>query len=365
MRILVVMNATEVRLGGGIIKVILNLKKGFKSKKEFIFDYAINEQHNSGIREMLQDENTIFYQLPNKEKNFGGYVKSLYGICKRGKYDVIHIHGSSNTMAVELICAYFAEIPIRIVHSHNSQCSHPIINTLAAPAMRLRTDALACSDAAGEWLFGAGNFKVLHNAFDIEEFTYDETIRKVERKKLKGCRENTLVIGMVGNLTEQKNPLFAIDILHNLQNSNVIMVYIGDGDLKESLLCKAQDYGLERQVIFLGVCSDVARKLQAIDVFLFPSKYEGLGIAILEAQIAGCKCIASDRVPFETKYAENTVYISLSKLENWIYEIKQLDNRDLNTITRKRRCSEVLSKIKENYSIDDVVEQLCLIYLRK
>lgn len=363
MRILVVMNASEVRLGGGIIKVIINLKKGFRNKKEFSFDYAINEQANSKIHEILYDDNSRFYQLPNKKKHFFAYVKKLYCICKNGKYDAVHIHGSSNTMAIELLCAYFSKIPKRIVHSHNSQCSHPLASKILEPVMLLRTDALACSKIAGEWLFGADNFEVLHNAFETNEFVYNEAIRKEERKKLRGCNGGTLIIGMVGNLTNQKNPLYALDILHNLQNSNAMMIYVGDGDLKESIVNKVHEYALEKQVLFLGVCTDVARKLQAMDVFLFPSKFEGLGISILEAQIAGCKCIASDRVPMETKYSEDTKYLSLSNIKKWTEEIKQLQDGG-SSVDRRRKSLETLKKITEDYSLDKTVEQLAAIYLK-
>lgn len=363
MRILVVMNASEVRLGGGIIKVIINLKKGFQNKKEFLFDYAINEQLNSGVHDILQDDNSTFYQLPNKKIHFWAYVKCLYHICRNGKYDAVHIHGSSNTMAVELLCAYFAGIPKRIVHSHNSQCSHPLASSILSPVMLLRTNALACSKIAGEWLFGADNFEVLHNAFETDEFAYNETERKSEREKLNGCNSGTLVIGMVGNLTNQKNPLFALEILRNLQNPNAMMVYVGDGDLKESMINKVHDYALEKQVLFLGVCTDVARKLQAMDVFLFPSMFEGLGISILEAQIAGCKCIASDRVPVETKYSEDTRYLSLSNIKKWTEEIRQFQDECLSSVDRRRKSLETLKKIKEDYSLDKAVEQLAAIYL--
>lgn len=363
MRILVVMNASEVRLGGGIIKVIINLKKGFQNKKEFIFDYAINEQLGSGVHDILQDDNSTFYQLPNKKKHFGAYVKRLYNICRNGKYDAVHIHGSSNTMAIELLCAYFARIPKRIVHSHNSQCHHPLASALLSPVMLLRTNALACSKIAGDWLFGADNFTVIHNAFETDEFVYNETARKSEREKLRGCNSGTLVIGMVGNLTNQKNPLFALEVLRNLHDPNAMMVYVGDGDLRESMINKVHDYALEKQVLFLGVCTDVSKKLQAMDVFLFPSMFEGLGISILEAQIAGCKCIASDRVPVETKYSEETRYLSLSNIKNWTEEIRQFQDEGLSSLDRRRKSLETLKKIEEDYSLGKAVEQLAAIYL--
>ena len=266
-------------------------------------------------------------------------------------------------MAIELLCAYFARIPRRIVHSHNSQCSYPLASALLSPVMLLRTDALACSKIAGEWLFGVDNFTVLHNAFETDEFVYNETTRKSEREKLSRCNSGTLVIGMVGNLTNQKNPLFALEILRNLQDPNAIMVYVGDGDLRESTINKVHYYALEKQVLFLGVCTDVARKLHVMDVFLFPSMFEGLGISILEAQIAGCKCIASDRVPVETKYSEETRYLSLSNIRNWTEEVRQFQDEGLSSVDRRRKSLEALKNIKKDYSLDKAVEQLAAVYL--
>lgn len=102
-----------------------------------------------------------------------------------------------------------------------------------------------------------------------------------------------------------------------------------------------------------------------MDVFLFPSKFEGLGISILEAQIAGCKCIASDRVPMETKYSEDTKYLSLSNIKKWTEEIMQLQNEGMSSKDRRRKSLEALKKITEDYSLDKTVEQLAAIYLKQ
>ena len=360
MKILVIMNAKEVRLGGGIIQVILNIKKGFKQDKSFQFDYAINTQYGSGIEKLLADDASKFYRLPNKSDNLIGYCYKLTKICKQGEYDAIHVHGSSSTMALELFCAYIAGIRKRIAHSHNSQCSHPRLNKVFNPLLNyLSTDKLACSRIAGEWLFGKDNFTVIHNAFEVDKFKFNEVQRQKQRELL-GIKDNQLVLGMVGNLNEQKNPEFALELFRKLsEQRDAVLVYVGDGPLRNHLEERKKEYGLEDKVIIAGVCNDVEKKLQMIDVFLFPSKFEGLGISILEAQIAGCYCLASTNVPKETKYANDIEYLNIDTVDNWLAPILSYKKND---IEREQQSNITLGRIIEDYDINKEVNKLIEIY---
>lgn len=365
MKILVVMNASDVRLGGGIIQVIINLKEGLRHNKSFKFDYAINIQKNSKIDGLLEDDESKFFVLPNKKKGVVEYMKALHDICIKGKYDAIHVHGSSSTMALELFIAYICGIKKRIAHSHNSQCSHPKLNGFLNHFLRmLSTDNVACSRIAGEWLFGVDNFTILHNAFEINKFAYCAELRK-EQRDLEKLSDDTIVLGMIGNLNEQKNPFFALELMDTLVKHNkCILIYIGDGPLREKLEQKSNEMGLDNKVIFSGVCNNVFEKIQMIDIFLFPSLYEGLGISILEAQISGCCCVASTNVPKETKYSDDTSYIELSEKEKWIETIKVYSKLCNDKKLRKQRSDETIKRISNDYSLDKEVVRLEKIYQR-
>lgn len=363
-KVLVVMNAKEVRLGGGIINVILNYKNGFKGSKDYRFDYAINLSANSGIEQMLIDGGSEFFQLPNKSKSFGTYVLQLIKICRTGNYDVIHVHGSSSTMSLELLCAKIANIPNRVAHSHNSRCQHPILNKILNPfLMKLSTNRVACSYLAGEWLFGAANFEVVHNAFDIDKFAYDCQMQ-INEKNLQGINQDCLSFAMVGNLVDQKNPEFALMMLNEIsQRVNFKMFFIGDGPLKNKLLKMVEEMKLEKQVEFLGVCDDIQNKLQMIDVFLMPSIYEGLGISALEAQASGCICLLSENIPEETRFSQYTKYLSISDCGEWIEAIDEICSNDLLSVSsRQQRSLDARIELKKKYSIENAIKQLERIY---
>lgn len=360
MKILVVMNAKEVRLGGGIIQVIMNLKTAFKQVDEFQFDYAINAQSDSGLESLLRDGKSKFFDLPNKSNNLIGYCCKLIKICKQGKYDAIHVHGSSSTMVLELFCAYLAGIKKRIAHSHNSQCSHPKINKIFNPFLKcLSTDKLACSKIAGEWLFGKNNFAVIHNAFDIDKYKFNMKHRQ-EQRKSRAISNNQLVLGMVGNLNEQKNPMFSLELFGEVsKHIDSRLIYIGDGPLREELIKRANELGIQDKVVLEGVRNDVWNELQMVDVFLFPSKFEGLGISILEAQIAGCYCLASINVPKETRYADDTKYLHIDKIDCWLECILNYKKDD----TKRKMMSDItLNRIAEDYDLDREMNKLIRIY---
>ena len=353
MRILVVMNASEVRLGGGIINVIINIKKGFLNKKEFSFDYAINEQTGSGIHEILQDSDSRFYQLPNKKKHFLTYVKRLYRICKSGKYDAVHIHGSSNTMAVELLCAYFAKIKKRIVHSHNSQCSHPIISKLLSPVMLLRTDALACSKVAGDWLFGENNFDILTNGIDTDKYKYNAESRKRYRDSF-DINEDITAFVCIGNLVEQKNQEFLLPIMNELDEKKHLFI-IGAGENREKLEQSIKNMRLSNKITMFSYRNDIPECLQAFDCLLMPSKWEGLPVVLVEAQTAGLPCIVSNYVSDEAMIVPHLFKKVGLNQDDWIENMKALQKNPDRTASFK----EV---IKKGYDVKDCVENLRGIY---
>lgn len=259
--------------------------------------------------------NIIF--LPNRKKNPVRYMLALSNILKKEKYDVIHVHGNSATMVIELGLAKKNKIKTRIAHCHNSQCDHPKLNLILSPYFKmLYTDALACSDLAGEWIFGRGNYRVLHNAIDLDKYFFSDEVRNKYRKELK-IDKDTVVIGHVGNINGQKNHKFLIKLFYEFQKNNkAMLLLIGADNFKTEMLELTNliaDLNISDKIKLLGLRNDVPNLLCAMDIFVFPSLFEGLGMVAVEAQANGLPVLASDAVPQEVRLSDKIEYLSLNE----------------------------------------------------
>lgn len=284
------------------------------------------------------------------------YVYELKQLIKKNSYDVIHVHGNSSTMGIELYIAKSFKIPIRIAHCHNSKCEHSklhkLLNLLFAHSY---TKAVACSKLAGNWIFGANNFIVLPNAIEYEKFRYNSAIREQYREKMK-IEKDTILVGHVGNFNDQKNQTFLIDIYNILQKKvKSELILIGIGPLEAQMKNKVQKLNLEKKVHFLEARDDVNYLMQAMDVFVLPSKWEGFGIVLIEAQASGLYVVASTEAPKDTCVTENIRYISLlDGKEKWCDEI-------LNGLKDYKRKVENTSGL-ENYSLKKSINTLKKLY---
>lgn len=149
---------------------------------------------------------------------------------------------------------------------------------------KLATHYFSCGYEAGEWMFKKKEFEIINNAIDTKKYIFNEEIKKKIRHDMK--LENGFVIGHVGRFVEQKNHAFLIDIFNGIYNQNpkAYLILIGDGELLPSIKEKVNQLNLSENVFFLGLRQDVTDLLQAFDVFVFPSLFEGLPIALIEAQ---------------------------------------------------------------------------------
>ena len=220
-------------------------------------------------------------------------------------------------------------VPVRICHAHNAPNGFDakmIVRTyLKKRMMPYLTHLFMCGEASGKWLYGEKNksrFLMLNNAIDAVSYIYDLSKREEMRRHLGLADE--LVIGHVGRFNPQKNHSFLIDIFAALlkKEPNAVLLLVGGGEDMTKIQAKAQIMGIAEHVRFLGVRSDVADLMQAMDVFLFPSLYEGLGIALIEAQTAGLPCVVSDTIPHEAYLTDLVDSESLSApAEKWAEKI--------------------------------------------
>lgn len=221
------------------------------------------------------------------------------------------------------------------------------------------TERFACSEYAGKWLFGRdANFTVIPNAIELEKFHFDPVIRQETRKEL-GVADDMFLIGHVGRFMPQKNQAFLVDVLAELlkQEPNTMLAFVGDGPDRSDVQQHAQELGISDHILFLGQRTDVNHLYQAFDVFCLPSRYEGLGMVAIEAQVAGCPCVLSDQVPHEADISEKTSFISLENRSSWTLTLLNISSQITN---RQIKTSNALS---EKYDISASANRLTSLYV--
>ncbi|MFP3123360.1 glycosyltransferase family 1 protein [Ectobacillus funiculus] len=347
---------------GGAETLIMNLYRNIdRSKVQFDFLTCKEGVFDAEIEELGGKIHRIPYIT---EVGHTGYVRALdHFFASHQEYKIVHSHMDKMSGFV-LRSAKKAGIPTRIAHSHNISSEGGVVakaykwyaGKLILPCA---THLLACSNAAAKWLFvdKADTAKVLKNGIECDRFVFSEEIRNQVREELQITRD-TFVVGHVGRFTQQKNHTFVIDIFAELVKvkPESILLLVGDGPLRLDIEKKVRELHLEDKVKFLGVRSDIERLLQAFDVFVFPSLFEGLGIVLIEAQASNLMCIASNTVPHEADMGLGLIkFLSLGNTRIWINEMLQ-------TSSRRASDSYIVDMEKKGYDIRETTMWLQQFY---
>lgn len=356
-RILVVVTTAFVKTGG-LTSVMMNYWRSM-DKTGLSFDFASSNAIDDLLLKEISKEGCHYFQLPLR-KHVVIYYRALRVLCKG--YDIVHVHANSATSVIELLAAKKAGVPKRIHHNHTSKTQHPYINKILFPLFkRSYTDAVACSDAAGEWLFGKNNFIVLPNAIDIDKFMYNSQSRKLIRDEF-GISESEFVVGHIGKFMDAKNHEFLIRVfsIYHTKNPKSRLMLVGDGEWRPRIERWVSESGCSDAIILAGLRSDIPSIVQAFDVFVFPSIYEGLPLTVLEAQASGLPCIISSNVTRVVNIGRDNVVMDLSEgFESWSAAIDGIDY----SITREDRClhnHDLL--IEAHFSIKSVTNELLGLY---
>ncbi len=301
-------------IGGGET-LIMNLYRNIDRDK-VQFDFLIRSDD-----ELFKDE---IENLGGKVYKTAGFPKHFYRnwvevkqFLKEHKYDIIHVHANSLIYITPILLAAKENTNCIILHSHSTNAKYgiitPIHNFNKFLTKKKITNRFACSTMAGEWMFGS-NFEIVKNGIDIDKFSFSQEKRDSIRKEY-GISENTLVVGVAARLSEPKNLPFAIDIFREINkiNDDSVFLIAGDGPLRGELEQSVRNYNLNNKVKFLGACSNIADLLNAFDVFLMPSLYEGLSFSLIEAQANGLCCFSSDNISEETIITPCLHCVSLTK----------------------------------------------------
>lgn len=361
MKILMIMTSNFHQ--SGITNVVLNYYHSLIENYDCEVDFVIPNKIDEKFIKNNRLENAHFFVMPRKMRILCTplYIRKLKKIIKKGQYDVVHAHGSSSLLFFELYSAKLAGVKVRIAHSHSVKTEHPFFHKLLTkPFMKVYTKAIACSVEAGNWLFKNKNFEIITNGFDIKRFKYDENSRKKIRDKY-SVKDNEVLLGHVGLFNETKNQIFLVKILNNLckKNKNYKLLLVGDGILKENVIKYVDEKGLKDKVIFFGTTNKPEDVYSAMDIFLLPSKFEGLGIVAVEAQISGLPCIISNSVPHIVAINKNVRFLNIenSDIPLWCDNIEKIDKDDL-------RENNDISIYKE-YDIDNCHSKLHKIYVEE
>ena len=261
-------------------------------------------------------------------------------IVQKKKYDIVYFNISEAFNCICNLAVKKYSDAVIITHSHNSSNDDSnrikrfvarTMNAICRPVVRKNSDYYyACSEIAGEWLFGKKitnneKFRIIRNTVDVNKFKFDQEKRKVIKTKYK-IADNTLVIGFVGNLLYQKNPLFLIDIFAAIEkkHSQSFLFILGDGEMKNDITSKTKQLKLEDKICLTGNVSNVNEYMSAFDCFLLPSFFEGLPIVGVEAQVNGLECFFANTITEEVSISDKTNFIPLeSGAEAWADMILQ------------------------------------------
>ena len=328
----------EPVLSGGQEAFVFEVLKNINMKDLQIDCLTAYEWGNESYRQIVEEHGGAAYELklpfqPGKSRM--NIAKPFRYFLQNHTYDIVHIHsGSISALAVMASVADNAGVNKVIVHSHatgdNDNLKHKVLRFIASLSMKKHVSIYcACSKEAAEWKFVssyARRARIINNGIDTSRFAFNTAKRNEYRKKL-GIAETCFVLGHVGRFSYEKNQAFLINVFKHLTERlpDSKLLLIGDGEDREKIEMQIQVLGITDKVILTGNVGNVQDYLQAIDVFVFPSRFEGFGIVVLEAQAAGLPCVVSDCVSQEAGIVDDIIFLTLkdTPVSIWTDQILQ------------------------------------------
>jgi len=321
---------------GGLETLIMNIYRNIDREK-IQFDFAVQTNNNCFYNNEILEMGGRIISHSTPKSDLGKYKKELEKtLIDYGPYDAIHSHVLFFSGIVLKIGKELG-IPVRISHSHNTSDSkqNSLIRKIYRGTMRYRilknaTHLIGCSREACEYVFGKSSFKLgtarhFPNAIDLTMYKSLSRNKRYLTDELRISSDST-ILGHIGRFTKQKNHVFIINLFaaYLKKDPKAHLVLVGEGIEEDNIKRLVHEKNIEDRVHFLGLRSDIAHVLFSIDLFLFPSLYEGLGIVLVEAQAAGVPCVISDVVPVEADLKIGLISrVSLSDdMKKWVCAIE-------------------------------------------
>ncbi|MFL2077013.1 glycosyltransferase [Marinilactibacillus psychrotolerans] len=354
---------------GGVEQFILNQYK-ILSNRNLIFDLCVfgpdNNINDSYMIAQFEKRGSHIYYLPYPNKKTIDFMKAFVQLLNTESYDAVHCHQNLFSGVILPLAAY-CKVPIRIAHAHTAQERKKtgVLRSFYTQLMRFSinkfsTHRLGASQAANQFVYG--NYRqaeFLPNGIELTSFQveYPHNLRK----KL-NLEETSILIGHIGSFKPMKNHAYLLKVFEQIQRvtPQAHLVLVGDGKLRPIIENKVKELNLTNTVNFLGNQSEIASLLAEFDVFLFPSIYEGLGLAVIEAQAAGIPSIISDSLPSEIDLGLGLVEREpLNNLNAWVKTVEKTIHSELPALS----VDERLERIKEmNFDNQSSAKKLLEIY---
>ena len=335
---------------GGITKLMLDVENNIS--KDIKFDYLTANNIDKKFYNLNIDRSTLRGRLIFNHR--------LHTFLKKNKYDIIHINSGAFffVFCCTIICR-LSGVKTIITHSHNTpnikKIKKVLIKMLNPLFRKMTTINLTCSVIASRSLYTrTDDVIVIKNGIDIDKYKFNEKIREEHRKELNV--EKKQVYGHIGRFDEQKNHDFLLNLFYEIQkkDANSVLVLVGDGPLKSRMEEKVNALGIKEKVLFLGFKNDVYKILNAMDIFIFPSLYEGLPITLVEAQTNGLPVVVSNNITDEVKISDSFIKIEDYNIKKWLNKISSIKKID--------RTNTYQDTMKYGYDIKQTTKQLEQIY---
>jgi glycosyltransferase involved in cell wall biosynthesis len=354
---------------GGLETTLMNIFRNID--REFvIFDFLVLTKNKCAYDDEIRSLGGQIHYIPPRKQ---GLIKNRRALSEffneHKEYKIVHQHASSLSNIEPIIVARREQVPVRIIHSRNTRQGgsyfHKYLHLWNRRKIKsYATDYFACSDLAAKWLYGEkqyieGEYTIINNGIETEKFVFNTDTRNRVRKEF-GIY-NKLVLANVGRLHPQKNHKFLLEIFKSVHesNPNTVLMLVGDGPLRNEIEDIIEELNLKEHVILTGVRKDIPSLLQAMDIFVMPSYYEGLPGAIVEAQGAGLPCLISDTITNQVQITDLVHFASLNETSDiWREKV-------FNILSNSKRRDTRIELEKAGYDMSGIARDLQKFYLNK
>ena len=332
-------------------------------KSRFAVDFLLFSKQETDYSREVEAAGGRVFRVTSRRESMLGWHKQLKAFFKQHahEYHAIHFCSNSLTSMAPIYYAHKYGIPVLVVHAHSSSARglhNRVLHRLKRNYVRsITTHHFACSTEAGKWFFGNSPSVVIKNGVETPRYRYDEQMRAKVRMAL-NIPDDATVLGHVGRFSVEKNQTFILDIFATYINTHAgaKLMLVGNGPMLEEMKQKAQSLGIQDDVLFLGERSDVNELMQAMDLFVMPSTFEGLPFVLVEAQCAALPCVISDVISRDICITPNVTYQSLEQsAEVWAKTIE-----DVLGAYARQDTSAIIAKA--GYSIADTIRYLEGVY---
>lgn len=304
----------------------------YADKKKYRIHYLVFEDDICAYEKELTDAGCIIHHMDPPSSGYGRYYRNLCELIKKQQIDIIHAHTMFNS-GWAMLAGWQQGVPVRISHSHSIRGPEHrgFVKNLYEKTMRVMirlfaTDCVACGKGAGEWLYGKKFFEkngtVIYNGIGLNQYIYDKNARNKIREKY-GLQKK-FIIGHAGHFAPVKNQVFLLELMPEIirRRPDAFLLLLGDGQSRQKLEEKVIKLGLQEKVLMTGNVKNVGAYMSAMDVFAFPSLYEGMPLALVEAQSNGLPCIISVKIPEDVYLTDLIRSLPLeNSTEQWIEAI--------------------------------------------